>query len=334
MSLDGDRDGAGRERREVGIAGEPPIGQGGVPDLPGSLPRGTADGGGGQVERPVGDAGVDVHAAVVVDGVDEVAHVPRLRVLAQRRVVVRAAGLGHRPQRTCVNTIVEQARADQPACLVGTVPEHPLQRQRGEHVGDALVERPGLALVGQRGAELGDAMGELVRDDVHRLGEPPEDLAVAVTEHQPAAVPERVGVIAAVVHGGVERMPAVVDRVAAVDLLEQLPARAHTGVRLVDRRVARRRLPLRAHQAARERGLVAGVVDRAVRATGDRFAARSLSLGTQVPVGAEGVAHTGLQVPALGRVAGEGVEQVRRDELAAAHPPFVPEAPAPTGAAA
>ena len=41
---------------------------------PAPLPRGAADAGGRELEGPVGDAGVEVHAAVVVRGVDVVVH--------------------------------------------------------------------------------------------------------------------------------------------------------------------------------------------------------------------------------------------------------------------
>ena len=56
---------------------------------------------------------------------------------------------------------------------------------------------PGLALVDQAGGVLGDRVGELVAEHVDRLGEPVEDLAVAVAEDQLLAVPERVVVVRA-----------------------------------------------------------------------------------------------------------------------------------------
>ena len=51
----------------------------------------------------VGDAAVEVHATVVLGCVDVLGHPPDLRVLADERVVVRRAGLGHRPQGTIVD---------------------------------------------------------------------------------------------------------------------------------------------------------------------------------------------------------------------------------------
>src|SRR5581483_1001332 len=58
-------DGGVGRRPEVAVGLEP-FGQRHVPDLPGRLPGVPADGGGRQVEGPVGNAGVDVDAAVVV----------------------------------------------------------------------------------------------------------------------------------------------------------------------------------------------------------------------------------------------------------------------------
>ena len=49
-----------------------------------------------QIERVVGNPRVDVHAAVVVAGLDEVLHVGRLRIFAQDRIVVRSARRFHR----------------------------------------------------------------------------------------------------------------------------------------------------------------------------------------------------------------------------------------------
>src|SRR5690625_4044125 len=50
-----------------------------VPDLAGRLPGVATDLAGGEVERAVGDARVDVHTAVVLLGVGVVVHVARLR---------------------------------------------------------------------------------------------------------------------------------------------------------------------------------------------------------------------------------------------------------------
>jgi hypothetical protein len=52
--------------------------------------------------------------------------------------------------------------------------------ERAEHVAHVLVQRPALALVVERGLVLRDAVRELVADDVERLREAVEDLAVPV----------------------------------------------------------------------------------------------------------------------------------------------------------
>ena len=49
--------------------------------------------------------------------------------------------------------------------------EQSLLEQVGEDVRDRLVERTGLRLVDETGGVLGDRVGELVTEDVDRLGE-------------------------------------------------------------------------------------------------------------------------------------------------------------------
>jgi hypothetical protein len=138
-----------------------------------------------------------VHPTVVVGGVDVVGHRGGLRVLAERRVVVGGARRLHRPQRDALHRRQEDALADEPVGLGGALPEQPLLEAGAEDVGDRLVERPGLALVGEVGRELRDGVGQLVPQHVDGLGEAPEDLAVTVTEDQLGAVPERVVVVLA-----------------------------------------------------------------------------------------------------------------------------------------
>ena len=121
---------------------------------------------------------------MVVGGVDVVVHVVGLRVLAEHRVVVRRAGVGHVAQRPRLDARQEQPGPDQPVARHGVLAEQPLLEAGREDVGDRLVERPGLALVDQPGGVLGDRVGELVAEHVDRLGEPVEGLAVAVAEDQ------------------------------------------------------------------------------------------------------------------------------------------------------
>ena len=155
---------------------------------------------------------------MVVGRVDVVVHVSGLRVLAEHRVVVRRAGVGHVAQGAALDAGQEQPGPDQPVAGHGVLAEQPLLEAGGEDVGDRLVERPGLALVDQPGGALGDGVGELVAEHVHGLGEPVERLAVTVAEDQLPAVPERVVVVALVVHRRHHRRACVVVGVAAVDL--------------------------------------------------------------------------------------------------------------------
>ena len=102
-------------------------GERGVPDPAGALPRRAADRGGGEVEGAVGDAGVEVDAAVVVGGLDVVVHVADLRVLAERRVVVRRAGV--RPCRAAPRAWTPGRKSPAPISqsrLVGGLAEQPL----------------------------------------------------------------------------------------------------------------------------------------------------------------------------------------------------------------
>ena len=49
----------------------------------------------GQVKRPVGDARVEVYAAVILARFDEIFHVRGLRVFAKEGIVVGGAGFRH-----------------------------------------------------------------------------------------------------------------------------------------------------------------------------------------------------------------------------------------------
>ena len=202
-----------------------------------------------------------MHPAVVLGGVDVVVHRPDLRVLAEARVVVRGPGLEHRAQGGGVDVRLEQSLADQPAGLVGGLPGRVLHRHRGEHVGDALVQRAGLSVVGERRRVLHHAVAELVREHVGRLGEAFEDLAVSVAEDQLLAVPERVVVVLAVVHGDRHRAPGAVDGEAPELLLVQVPDLLRPVVRLVDGLVVADGVALGPDHRAGQRLLVVGRVD-------------------------------------------------------------------------
>ncbi len=240
------RDGGRREGGEVAVGGQAG-GERGVPDPAGAAPRLPADGPGGQHEGAVGDAAVQVHAAVVVGGHHEVRHRPDLGVLADLRVVVRRAGVRHRPQRPTVDAGQEDPLPDQPVGGRSVLAEVALLDARPEDVRHRLVQRPGLALVDEVGGELGDRVGQLVAQHVDRLGEPPEDLAVPVAEHQLGAVPEGVVVVLLVVHRRHDGRAPVVVGVAAV-VGEQRQRLGDPGGRLVDGHVADLGLAGRADQ--------------------------------------------------------------------------------------
>ncbi len=308
------------EPGEVGVGADIGAGEGGVPDLAGALPRVPADRGRREVEGAVGDAGVEVHPAVVVLRLDVLVHGGALRVLAQLGVVVRRAGVGHVAQPARRDAGQEQPGADQPVGLVDGLAEQPLLEARAEHVADRLVEGAGLVLVAQPGGVLGDGVGELVPEHVDGLGEAVEDLAVAVAEDQLGAVPEGVHVVVAVVHRqGDGRARAVVGR--AVEDLREEPERAEDAIgRLVDRGVSRRRVTGAADlRAGQGRGAVRGVhgpVGDGGRRAGRRPRGRVGVGHRRAPVAQLGVDGQRRGHPRRGRRVGtrDLLEEVRGDE--------------------
>ena len=99
------------------------------------------------------------------------------------RVVVRRARRLHRPQRVAVDAGREQPRADQPVGLRRRVwPSVHCLTSEPNTSEMLLVERAGLRRVFEAGRVLGDAVRQLVADDVERPGEAVEQLAVAVAE--------------------------------------------------------------------------------------------------------------------------------------------------------
>src|SRR5664280_1795952 len=160
----------------------------------------------------------------------------------------------------------EQAGADQPVGPLGSLPECPLLDERAEDVGERLVKRPRLVRVVEARLILRDAVGQLVADHVDSLGEALEDLPVAVAVHHLSAVPEGVVVAPLVMDGGDERHAAVVDRVAAEDVVIEVVRSAGAVVGLVDRDVLARRVALTPRLRAGELRAVFGVVHGAVLA--------------------------------------------------------------------
>ena len=66
-----------------------------VPGITRFFPGVAADRRRGQIKCPVGDAGVQVHAAVILACFNEIFHVRRLRVFAEQRIVIGGAGFRH-----------------------------------------------------------------------------------------------------------------------------------------------------------------------------------------------------------------------------------------------
>ena len=212
-------------------------------------------------------------------------------------------------------------------------PRRVLLDERPEDVRAALVQRAGLALVLQAVLVLGDAVRELVPDDVERQGEPQEQLPVAVPEHHAPAVPEGVVVVLAVVDDPPEGHALVVDRVAPVGLRPEVVGRAEAVVGLVGRGVPGRRLALGADDRTAHHLLEAlGVADLPVRALVLERGERVGALSVPAHAAQELVLHPRLadrrvqrdraQRPlALGLrpVPRDAVEHGRRDDAAAAH---------------
>ncbi len=100
------------EGHEIGVGTEPVKRL--VPDVSEHVPRRPADGHGGEVEGVIRDPRVDVHASVVVRRLDVVAHVRRLWIAAEDRVVVGRARSLHRADAFPVHRGAEEALADDP----------------------------------------------------------------------------------------------------------------------------------------------------------------------------------------------------------------------------
>ena len=131
-----------------------------------------------EVERLVGDARVDVHAAVV-GGADEAVRVV-VRVAEEARVLHRAQAARRH------DVFAEQVVGFERAAA------RRLEEELGagaHHVGERFVQRARLVQVNQVGRELGHAVRQLVRDDVERAREVvPRLAAERESRRQPDAV--------------------------------------------------------------------------------------------------------------------------------------------------
>nr|GFA47854.1 hypothetical protein [Tanacetum cinerariifolium] len=256
----GDVVGNPRKTHEAGVGAQPRIAQCVIPDAPGLLPCMPAEACCDLVERMIGDAGIDVDAAVVIIGVDEVVH--------------GAAG----------DLVGEQPFADQPAGLPGRLFQGVLLDQRAEHVRHRFVQCAGLVEVDQPGFVLGDAVGEFVADHVEGDGEAVEQRLVAVAKNHLRGVPERVVVALAEMHGGVEGHAGIVDGVAFIDFGEEIEGGAQPVIGFVNGHVAADRLAFAANQSAGQGFAAICGVDRATLAgqrSGGEMNQAPIRLGAQ-----------------------------------------------------
>ncbi len=139
----------------------PPVSSRVVPESARLLPGVAAEGGGGQVEGMVGDAGVDVHTAVVAAGADVVLHGRGPGPCRGRRRRTPCPGL-HRAQGHPVTRGASRpAPISFQSASAAVWPSVTACNQRAEDVGERLVERFGLAVVLQVRGVLGDAEGQL-----------------------------------------------------------------------------------------------------------------------------------------------------------------------------
>ena len=93
---------------------------------------------------------------------------------------------------------------------------------RAHHVGERLVQRTRQILVDQVARGLGDAVAQLVADDVEIAREFDEGPPVAVSVHHLRAVPARVVVITAEVGRGSHALAVVLEPVEPERLQEQV----------------------------------------------------------------------------------------------------------------
>jgi hypothetical protein len=137
-----------------------------------------------------------------------------------------------------------------------------------EHVGDRLVEGARLARVDESSRALDHAVTEFVGDDAERSREAREHLAVAVAEHHPLTVPERVVVAPAIVHRCQERASCAVERQSLERVPQEGERRAQPVEGLVCGGVSRRGVVFAAHAHARQLDAAARVGDDAVGSGG------------------------------------------------------------------
>src|SRR4051812_13725801 len=148
-----------------------------VPDLADGFPAPAAEGLAGGAEGEIGRAAavVRIHARRDL-GV--------LRRLRRQAVLGRRIGhVAQADEALCLGVRPHDVGTDQPVGGLDVLLLLPLPEHRAEADGHALVEAAGLALVGELQRVLGDAVRQLVADDVVAGGEVDEDIAVAIAVH-------------------------------------------------------------------------------------------------------------------------------------------------------
>jgi hypothetical protein len=95
-----------------------------------------------------------------------------------------------------------------------------------ENVGHRFVQRAGLIVIGELRRELGDAMGQFMRDDVQRGGETLENHAVAVAINHLPAVPEGIVVFLTVMDRRDQCFPGIVHGLASKYPIVEVPGGA------------------------------------------------------------------------------------------------------------
>lgn len=140
------------------------------------------------------------------------------------RNAVRAIGLRHVAQAgeaALAGEPADDVAANQPIRACRILLEPPLAKHGAEAVGQALVETAGLLVVFKLQRVLREAMRQLMADHIHSRSQVDEQLAIAIPVNHLQAVPHRIVVFVAIVHGGHQRHARSVDRVALEDFAQE-----------------------------------------------------------------------------------------------------------------
>src|SRR5438132_5511117 len=119
----------------------------------------------------------------------------------------------------------------------------------------------------------GNAVSQLMADDLERDGKAVEEFSVPVAEHHLLAVPERVVVFDAEMNAGIECSAGVVDRIATVGVEIEVERSAETVVGLVSGGIADRLAAFLPNWFSWQLLRTAGIVNRAALFWGYQFLA-------------------------------------------------------------